>query len=61
MTAITYRKPVQPLEVVLRTADGILLRVSDDAVRGRGDRAPGQGRKARELLRALVAYKQTRK
>jgi len=61
MTAITYRKPVQPLEVLLRTADGILLRVSADAVRGRGDRAPGQGRKARKLLRALVAYKQTRK
>jgi len=61
MTAITYRKPARPLEVLIKTANGILLRVPFDAVRGRHDRVPGKGRKVRKLLRALVAYKAGKK
>jgi hypothetical protein len=57
MTAITYRKPALPLELLVRTADGISLRMPIDVVRGRQDRAPDDGRKARKLLQALVAYK----
>ena len=61
MTAITYRRPAQPLEVLMRTADGILLRVSADAYHGHRDRAPGRGRNVRKLVRALVAYKQAKR
>ncbi len=61
MTAITSRKRTPPLEVFLKTANSILLRVPVDAVRGRHDRAPEKGRRLRKLLRALVAYKNGKK
>ena len=61
MSAITYRKPAGILELVIRTTDGILLRVPVDAGRHQRDRAADKGRKVRKLLRALVAYKEGKK
>ncbi len=61
MTAITYRKPAVPAEVLVRAANGILLRVSVDTGRGRQDGASNKGRKVRKLLRALVAYQEGKK
>jgi hypothetical protein len=61
MTAITYRRPVTPVEVVMRTANGILLRVPTHTVRGPDERTPDTGRKVRKLVQALVAYKQAKR
>ena len=57
MTAITYRKPGRPLEILVRTANGIFLRGPIDAVHGSHERAPEKARKVRKLLRSLVARK----
>ena len=61
MTAITYRKRARPLDALIGAGDGILLRVSADAVHERHDGASEKGRKVRKVLRALVAYKQGKK
>jgi|KBSMisStaDraftv2_1062788.scaffolds.fasta_scaffold2695640_2 hypothetical protein len=61
MTAITYRKPILPLEILVRTTGGISLQMPIDVARGQRDRAPEDGRKVRKLVRALVAYKQAKR
>ncbi len=60
MSAITYLRPATRLDILIGTANGI-LRVPEDAARGRRGRAPEKGRKERNLLRALVAYKEGKK
>ena len=57
MTAITYRKSALLPEVLVGTTNGISLRMPIDVVRARQDPAPDDGRRARRLLQALVAYK----
>ena len=61
MSAIAYRKPAQPLEVLVRSANGIFLRVPADTLRGRRDPAPGESRNVRKLLRDVIAFSQAKK
>ena len=61
MTAITYRKPVQPLEAFIRAANGIFLRVPADTLRGRRDGASDDTRQDRKLLRELIAFSRAKK
>ena len=58
MTAITYRKP---LEVLIRSANGIFLSVPVDTLRGRRASAPHESRNLRKLLREVIAFKQAKK
>ena len=60
MTAITYRKPVKPLEILIRTTNGIFLRVPVDAYRGARQK-PQMGREVRKLLREVIAFSKTKK
>ena len=61
MTAITYRKPALPLEILVRSANGIFLRVPADGLRGRRVAAPQENRKARKLLREVIALSRAKK
>ena len=61
MTAITYRKPVRPLEAFTRSANGIFLRVPADTLRGRRAGAPEESVKDRKLLREVIAFSRTKK
>ena len=60
MTAITYRKPEKPLEILLRTTNGIFLRVPVDTYYGAREK-PEMGRKVRRLLREVIAFSKTKK
>ena len=61
MTAITYRKPALPLDILVRSANGIFLRVPLDALRGRRVAAPQENRRTRKLLREGIALSQAKK
>ena len=60
MTAITYRKPAKPLEVLIRTTNGIFLSVPVDTFRGVREK-PKMGREVRKLLREVIAFSKTKK
>jgi len=60
MTAITYRKPVKPLEVLIRTTNGIFLAVPVDTFRGHREK-PRMGREVRKLLREVIAFSKMKK
>jgi hypothetical protein len=60
MTAIAYRKPARPLEFLVRTTNGIFLRVPLDTYRT-GREKPEMGRKVRKLLREVIALSRTKK
>jgi hypothetical protein len=60
MTAITYRKPAKSLEVLVRTTNGIFLRIPVDTFRGQREK-PKMGREVRKLLRELITLSQTKK
>jgi hypothetical protein len=60
MTAITYRKPAKPLEILIRTANGIFVSVPVDAFRGQRDK-PKMGRGVRKLLREVIALSKAKK
>jgi hypothetical protein len=61
VTAITYRKPVRPLEAFIRSANGIFLRVPADTLRGRREGAPEESRTDRKLLREVIAFSRAKK
>ena len=61
MSAITYRKPVRPLEAFIRSANGIFLRAPADTLRGRRDHAPEENAKDRKLLREVIAFSRAKK
>jgi hypothetical protein len=62
VTAITYRKPVRPLEeAFIRSANGIFLRLPVETLRGRRDGAPEQNAKDRKLLREVIAFSRAKK
>ena len=60
MTAIAHRKPAKPLEILIRTTNGIFLRVPVGAYQGQREK-PEMGRKVRKLLRELIALSKTKK
>ena len=60
MTAITYRKPARPLEVLIRTTSGIFVRIPVDTFRGQREK-PKMGREVRKLLREVIAFSKTKK
>jgi len=60
MTAITYRKSAKPLEVLIRTTNGIFLSVPVDMFRGQREK-PKMGREVRKLLREVIAFSKTKK
>jgi hypothetical protein len=60
MTAIAYRKPAKPLELFVRTTNGIFLRGPVDTDHG-GREKPKMGRKVRKLLREVIALSKTKK
>jgi hypothetical protein len=61
VSAITYRKPAQPLGVLIRSANGIFLRAPVDTLRGRRDAAPEESRNVRKLLREVIAFSRAKK
>ena len=60
MTAITYRKPVKPLEILIRTTNGIFVSVPVDTFRGQREK-PKLGREVRKLLREVIALSKAKK
>jgi len=60
MTAITYRKPAKPLEILIRTTNGVFLSMPVDIYRGEREK-PRMGRKVRKLLREVIAFSKTKK
>jgi len=60
VTAITYRKPAKPLEILVRSTNGIFLRVPLDTFRGRRE-APQDMRNVRKLLREVIAFSGAKK
>ena len=61
MTAITYRRPEPALEILVRSANGIFLRVPLDRFRGRRRPEPQERRNDRKLLREVIAFRQAKK
>ena len=61
MTAITVRKPAQPLEILVRCANGIFLRVPADVLRGRSRSVSEETRSDRKLLREVIACSRAKK
>ncbi|MEJ0076304.1 MAG: hypothetical protein WDO17_12805 [Alphaproteobacteria bacterium] len=59
MTAIAYRKPARPLEILIRTTNGIFLSVPVDTY-GVRDK-PKMGREVRKLLREVIAFSKAKK